>query len=314
MFKKALLLCMLLSILPRGTHAGSLQESAPNPLRLMVEGEPSLSRSIIEAMRRNVARYDFKLEFVGGLDNQHDVRLIVSAGNGNVPCPEMSSSNAWFHYNGVVALAPDGKLLFTLTRSGRSAIEIVDDTAIGVIRNLYSHATSPRKQTTFDSGVSQEPPAEPGIYYKNGTEWLRLMETLARPEVRGTERFMLTFGFSEVRSFLVYSGASANLQVPEQKPEFYVRGFLVSEQDVQIIRLEKRKDHRQAQISSFSRIYWKTGYKENDLHRVMVTRVSNSVYKIAPASELPQGEYVLQLYASDVDSRGYEFGITSMKK
>jgi hypothetical protein len=65
MFKRILLFCMLLSILPSGIHAKSLQESAQSPLRIMVEAEPSMSHSVIEAIRRNVARYDFKLEFVG---------------------------------------------------------------------------------------------------------------------------------------------------------------------------------------------------------------------------------------------------------
>jgi hypothetical protein len=307
---------MLLSILPSGIHAKSLQESAQSPLRIMVEAEPSMSHSVIEAIRRNVARYDFKLEFVGGPDNQHDVRLIVSAGN--TWCPEGISDRV--HYVSIVALAPDGRLLFTVTRSGVSAIGSINDTVIGVIRNLYRHATSPRKQPTFDSGASQEtvkpiepkeaakatvqePPAEPGIYYKNGTEWLRLMETLANVKLTGV---------FNVRVFLVYSGASANVQVPEQKPEFYVRGFLVSEQDVQVFQLEKKKDQRQVRARTYRGM--KTEYNKNDLHRVMLTRVSNGVYKITPASELPQGEYVLQLYASAVDSRGYEFGVTSLKK
>ena len=335
MFKRASLLCIALAFLPTTIHAWSRQESPPNALRIIVEGEPSLSRSFIEALRRNNAKYDLGLEFVGGPDAQHDLRLIVSGGNGEVQRSDMRPDKihfpAQFYYSSVVALTPDGKLLFTVARSGRSAAQAVGGAATAVIWNLYSQPTLLRRQSTLTSGVPQEtvkpieptealnatvqePPGEPGVYYKAGADWIRLTESLAGVEVKGAGAALLTFGFSGIRTVKVYGGAHAKAQVAESKPEFYVRGFPVSEQDIRIVRLETQQDRREAQIASVNNRHAYSGYRVNDIHNVTVTRVSNGVHKITPASELRSGEYALTLYISDLEIGEYEFGIRSSKK
>jgi hypothetical protein len=66
MLKRASLLCILLSFLSTTTQAWPQQESPPNSLRILVEGEPPLLRLIIETARRINAKYDVKFEFVDG--------------------------------------------------------------------------------------------------------------------------------------------------------------------------------------------------------------------------------------------------------
>src|SRR5215831_10155763 len=303
MFKRASLLCVLLSFLSTTTQALPRQESQPNSLRILVEGEPSVSRSIIEAMRRINAKYDVKFEFVDEPDARHDLRLIVSGGNGKVQfsgtCSDNIISPAQCYFNSIVALTPDGKLLFTVSRSGGSPREAVDGVTTEAIRNIYSQSTLLQKQSPFKAGAPQEnvkpiepavqePPNEPGVYYKSGVDWIRLA------------------------------------QIAELKPEFYVRGFPVSEQEIRILRLETKQDHREALIDRDILHHTGLPYKASDIHTATVTRVSNRVHKITPASDLQPGEYGLILYWSYSKSGEksgaysedgeYDFGITLPKK
>ncbi len=291
MFKRASLLCIAFSFLSTTTQAWSQKESPPNALRILVEGESPLSRSIIEAMRGIGAKYDLKFEFVDGPDARHDLKLIVSGGNGaerpigfSDTCPAVQ-----FYYNSIVALTPNGKLLFTVARSGGSAGKAVEDATTVAIRKIYRQSTLLQKQSPFNSGApqetvkpieptAQEPPAEPGVYYKSGVDWVRILESSPRFEGKRV-------GFSGYRVAKVYAGSHAKAQVAELKPEFYVRGFPVSEQEIRVVRLETKQDHREAQIDLGNLRHTYSVHNASDILTVTVTRVSNGVHKITPASE-----------------------------
>jgi hypothetical protein len=154
MLTRASLLCILLSFLSTTTQAWPQQESQPNSLRILVEGEPPLSLSFIKAARRIMARYDLRYEFVDGPDARHDLRLIVSGGDGHALSSGIYSG--YFFYNSVVALAPDGKLLFIVTRSGVSDREVVEDAVTVAIKRIYTQFTLPQKQSPLNSVSPQE--------------------------------------------------------------------------------------------------------------------------------------------------------------
>jgi hypothetical protein len=298
MVKRIGLLCIILAM-PAATMPVRAQQDPLRSLQILVEGEPQFLRSIIEALRRNSAKYDLKLEFAGEYGDQYDLRLIVSTGMGSD-----------FSYLTAVALAPDGKLLFTITRPDMWA----DGAAVQVIRNIYSQAVMPRKQSTPDLSSSQEATKpvqpttpvkamaqksldEPGVYYKNKADWIRLTESTG-------DRERTSGGFFGVKFVRIYSAPSAKVQFSTPQPEFYVRGIAVSEQDISILQLERKKDHREVQVGSAGFGYVR-GHRPKDLNQVKATRLSDGLYKITPASELKPGEYILYLY-----SGGYEFGIT----
>src|SRR5262249_50403281 len=135
-----------------------------------------------------------------------------------------------------------------------------DGAAVQVIRNIYRQAIMPRKQSTPDLSGSQEatkpvePTAtvrtlaqksldEPGVYYKNKADWIRLTESTGDQEItRG--------GFFGVQFVRIYSATSGKVQFSTPQPEFYIRGIAVSEQDISILLLEKKKDHREVQVGS----------------------------------------------------------------
>ena len=314
MFKRTLLLCIAFLTATMSVQA---QQDPLRFLRILVEGEQSFSLSIIEALRRNSANYDLRLEFTSGYGDPYDLRLIASTGQGSASCIGASNSCS-FSYFTVTGLAPDGKLLFTVTEPDATP----DGAAVLVIRKIYSQSVMPRKQPTPDLSGSQEPikpagqttavktiaqlpPADPGVYYKNNAGWIRLTET--RVNDIKTKGAGLFFGASAIKIFNLYDGAAAEVQISMQQPEFYVRGFAISERDVRLLRLERKQDHRELQVSTLSpgRV---SGYRFDDISRVELTRLSDGLYKIAPATELKPGEYILKIY-----DEGYAFGIAPLK-
>lgn len=315
MLKRTSLLCVALSFLS-ATMPVQAQQAPLRFLRILVEGEPSFSLSIIEALRRNSAKYDLRLEFAGGYGDPYDLRLIAGAGSGSASSMDASHSCS-FSYFTVAGLAPDGKLLFTATQPNTSA----DSAAAQVIRSIYSQAIRSGKQSTTDLSESQETikpvvpatvepttqksPDEPGVYYKSKADWIRLRESTGSQIItRGMDKALFTFGLSSIQMVRIYSDPSAKTQFFATQPEFYIRGIAVSEEDISILRLERKKDHREIQVSSI-RPGEARGYRPKDIYEVKATRISDGLYKLTPASELKPGEYILSLY-----SGGYEFGIT----
>jgi hypothetical protein len=329
MLKRVVLSLLLIAFIPVPFQARLQENAQPAGLRIMVEGDPSASRAIIEAMRRSSASSDFKFQFVSKPVDQHDIRLIVAAEKGSVRCtdPANTTTFASFFYSSVVAIAPDGRMLFVAAQSGYTPKQTIDAIATDVMRNLYAHtiALKEKQQPGSNAGRNQELaeagktliqglPAEPGIYHKDNTGWIRLREGFATGvKTKGMGKAMLTWGLSEMRVAQIYSGAQSSVQLSERKPIFYVRGYAVSERDVQIMRLEKKKDHRQIQIASIAAFNPKPGYRQRDIYDAAIARIAEDVYKIMPASELEPGEYVLSLSKAGFEGV-YEFGITSMKK
>lgn len=333
MRKQSVLLFLLFAFMPAALQARFQDNPYPTPtdLRIYVEGEPSVSRAIIEAMRRSNAPYDFKVEFVSRSVDRHDMRLIVTGGRGDTWCLDAKHPHsAWFFYVSIVALASDGKIVFTAARSGSTAKNAVDTAAREVIKNLYDYdrllkekrrppdevASGAQRSAPTPGGTEsgkdsiQGLPTEPGIYYKDATGWVRLREGFAADvKTTGMGAALLTWGISGIRMAQVYRGARAPVQISERRPSFYVRSFMLSERDVQIVRLEKKKGHREVQIASISAFSPRSGYRGRDIREVTLTRLSGDVTRIMPASEIEPGEYVLSLSKSGFAEGVYEFGI-----
>jgi hypothetical protein len=329
MLRRCVLPLLLIIFIPATLQSRSQQNS---DLRILIEGEPSASRAMTEAMRRSIPSYNFKFQFVSKPVDQHDMRFIVTVGKGSAWCVDMTNNSTnnspvWYFYGGVVALAPDGRMLFTVSQSGSTAKQAMDAVATDVAKNLYNYSRPSKENETpsYGGGGNRESaesgkisiqglPAEPGIYYKDKTVWTRLREGFASDvKARGVGAALLTGGVSGIRIAQVYSGAQGQAQTPERKPTFYVRGSAVSERDAVIARLVKKKDYREIQVGAIAAFKSKPGYKEGDIYKVVVARIADDIYEIMPASELEPGEYLLNL-SRDGFEGVYEFGVASMKK
>jgi len=303
-------------------------------IRILVEGDESAIPLAIEEMRRSSRASDVRITFVSKSTDPYDARIILTFGTGktwdndpNIRPGDMRFPVP-FAFGTAVALTPDGKTVFTVTQSGNTAQSASVAVAREIVRNLRAYAgllTVSENSTDYLEHCSQKPvapsqsmsstgdsiPGEPGIYYKAPDGWVRLEQALpSAAEARGVATALLTAGVSGVRMIQAYSGAASHLQIREQRPTFYVRGFALSDQDVRIVRLEKKKDHREIVAASITPLNVKDGYRERDSNDVVVSRTSD-VIAITPRTELKPGEYLLSFGRLELR---YDFGIPIAKK
>jgi hypothetical protein len=326
MLRKFALLFLLPAITPAAVQASIQAQPSQGSILIFVEGEAQAARAMVEALRRSDTPLDMKLEFVSTPADPHHVRLIVSADTENVWCADSQYPRyMWVYFNNVVALGPDGKLLFTAAGSGSTYRQSAADSVKQTIKQLQNHRRGPkdnRPQPDADVGQDQKDqtqmgglPSEPGVYHMLDSGWLRLNEALPSDlSNRGVAAALFTGGLSGIKVIEIYRDAESNLKVKDRKPTFYVRGFGLADRDARILRLTKKKNHREVQVASVSPFNPKHGHRERDTREVIIERISDTLIKITSASELEPGEYLLQLSRSDFSDGGYEFSVANKRK
>lgn len=322
MLRKFALLFLLPAITPAAVHAQVQTQYSQGSLLIFVEGEAQAARAMVETLRRSDTPLDMKLEFVSAPSDPHQVRLIASASSGNVWCAGSQPARyMWVYFSNVVALAPDGKFLFTVAGSGSTSRQAIADSAKHTISELRNHQRGlkdNRSQPDADAGEARNAPAqlggqpsEPGVYHRLDSGWFRLNEALPSDiSNRGVAAALFTGGLSGIKVVEIYRNAESNLKVQEGKATFYVRGFGLADREARILRLTKKKNHREVQVASVSPFNPKHGYRERDALEVEIERLSDTLIKVSSASELVPGEYLLQLSRSDFSDGGYEFSVS----
>jgi hypothetical protein len=326
MLRKCALLFLLLAVTPAAPQAGQQPDSSQGTLRVFVEGDPSTSRGVIEALRRSDPPLEFKLEFVSAPADPHQVRLIVTRGSGTAWCnDEKIPRHLSIFFSNTVALAPDGKLLFTVGKSAPTPRQSLDWGAKETIKQLLNHHRGLRvnsPQPDADAGQDQKNapsisglPSEPGVYHRADSGWVRLRETApSSVSNRGVGAALLTGGISGVRVVHIYSEPESGVRLSGQRPSFYVRGYGVADRDAHVLRLAKKKRHREVQIASVSPFNPRHGHRGRDIHKVEIERVSDTIIRITPAAELEPGEYLLLMSKSESADGGYEFSVGAARK
>jgi hypothetical protein len=303
-------------------------------LRVFIEGKPSAIPTVIEQLRRTAHEQGLGLTFVSQLTDAPDARIIVVLGTGKTWDTSLNTHPGDirfpvpFAFSSAAVLTHEGRMLFTVAESSNTPKSANIALARALIKNLHDHYGALKKkqdapnkgetgaqkpaaaEATITTGnATEEPPAEPGVYYKAQTGWVRLEEaSAAEVKTKGMKTTMLTQGISATRIAEVYPGAQAQLRISEGKPTFYVRGFAVSDKDAVIVRLEKKSDHREVAVASVSAFNAKAGYTERDICKVKIARASSDLTVITPESELDPGEYLLSLATLE---SGYDFQIAA---
>lgn len=116
-----------------------------------------------------------------------------------------------------------------------------------------------------------------------------------------------------------FRGAVAPIRVSEVRPVFYVKQspYLVNvagqtERDIVMVRFDKKKDHRELQMTSGASMFtFKTGFSKERTPDILVTRISETVFTVTPKEDLPPGEYLLTI---GLGSAGFDFGVDAQKK
>lgn len=120
--------------------------------------------------------------------------------------------------------------------------------------------------------------------------------------------YALTGGIASASLKAVLPGASAQLQTPRSRPEFYVyldgaagtdtgvfsNGFgssIQSPNEFSLIALAKKRDRREARVGSLNIAGSKTGVMDQDQIPFSYEQIAQGVFRITPDADLAPGEY-----------------------
>jgi hypothetical protein len=157
-----------------------------------------------------------------------------------------------------------------------------------------------------------EPPPKPGGYYLGRQGWLPLSHMLiAERKVRKWYRALIPT--LAPQGVLVFRGAEAPIKIDERKPLFFIRQQGPADgsaRDVLMVRLQKKKDHRELPAMSGATIFnWKERIPREHIIPSTVSSVAPDAYTITPANGLAPGEYMLTFGTGD--GGGYDFQISA---
>lgn len=153
-------------------------------------------------------------------------------------------------------------------------------------------------------------PTTVGFYYSSPSGLSRLeLVTNSGFKTSGSAKAAFSYGIAKVKGKWLYRNPSAIAQLSDHRPAFtLVSPIDVSTQGITLLRLDVKKDHREAQYIEVG--VW-TGAKMEDKNvvPVTVTRIPNSNnLTIVPQSDLLPGEYLLITDAAK-GADGYDFGV-----
>jgi hypothetical protein len=153
-------------------------------------------------------------------------------------------------------------------------------------------------------------PTAVGCYYSSPSGPSRLeLATNSGFKISGSAKAALSYGIAKVKGKWLYRNPSAIAQLSDHRPGFtLVSQIDVSTQGITLLRLDAKKDHREAQYIEVG-IWSGAKVEDKNVISLTVTRIANSNNLIiVPQSDLSAGEYLL---ITDIGkgADGYDFGV-----
>lgn len=152
-----------------------------------------------------------------------------------------------------------------------------------------------------------------GFYYQSAQGWKKL-------EVTGSSGFRTTHGASALAgvppgAVRIYDGSEASNQFENRRPVFGIRVDAsrpdapgLNARDLLIVRMAKKKDHRELQVIEGGFASQRVGLNSKDLVEVTLTTVADRTFTLVPKNDLARGEYVITFRGAN-GTAGYDFGI-----
>jgi hypothetical protein len=328
----ALLATLAAAPAARSQSTSTGQQPEKRSLRLLLEGDSSIAPYAFQELYKRGAEHGCEISFASGVADSYDARVVLTADDGMVLCRgEKTPSTEFLYYGSAVIFMRDGKLLFTVSRSGdlpavvRSLLikEIVDDFQVyyPTLKRREPATTStnmnPQESLSRNSSVDGSVaglPVEPGVYYRSPNGWLKLSDaSTAGIRMNGAGKSFLTWGLSEIRTAQVYGGGQAPTQIMEEAPVFFVRTIHSAVHNASYIRVRQKKNSRELPISTLSIRGAKVIADDRIVSRAIVDHLGDDVFRVRPSVALQSGEYVVRLAGSQNNESGYEFGIASSR-
>ena len=147
------------------------------------------------------------------------------------------------------------------------------------------------KQMQAENGTIPGLPGSAGVYYTNGSGWIRLQPSLLWPPLySGYSGWNAPF--RRRHEFDVPLGDSrSDLQMRESQPAFYLRR--PSSETWQIVRVTFHDDQRVIRFVSSGEFAARDRFPASEARQVKITRVAGDVLRVQPVAPLESGEFAL---------------------
>lgn len=153
-----------------------------------------------------------------------------------------------------------------------------------------------------------------GFYYKAPESWQRLEPIMMSGGGAKHMGKMFVPGLTP-QVVWTFRGAAAPIQISEKRPTFYVKELPSltniagrSGRDLVIVRFDKKKDHRELQVTNGGNMFtFKAGLSKDRVPDIQVKTISDGIFSVTPNEDLKPGEYLLTFEA--MGGNGCDFGI-----
>lgn len=138
-----------------------------------------------------------------------------------------------------------------------------------------------------------------GIYYQgNKIEYSRI----GGKKIGNIAGAYFTLGLSSVKSNIVIEGKSASTKIKERNPSFdiYIGSDNITEyifespanlRDITLVILRSKKNSRNIRTGKYGLTGVSIGLDENDIQPILIEKITENHYKVAPKEDLNKGEY-----------------------
>jgi len=153
-----------------------------------------------------------------------------------------------------------------------------------------------------------------GFYYQSSQGWKKLEPiSMAGGGLKHAGK-MFVPGLTP-QMVWTFRGAEAPVQIEDKRPTFCIKELPSladvagrTGRDLIVVRLDKKKDHRELQTTSGGNVFtFKAGIGKDRLPDITTKTVGDGVFVVTPNEDLKPGEYMLTFAA--MGNSGYDFGV-----
>ena len=168
------------------------------------------------------------------------------------------------------------------------------------------------------SGYAQKAPVENGVYVQDAGVWTKLyLASAAGTKSSGIAKSAFSYGIAKAKVLVMYRDPEAPVKTSGPRPTFEIVGPTeTAPRDIVIVRLQKKKDHRELQVAKVGAFSGYAAEYPPDLTTAVEVKQEGPDMILTPSADLKPGEYILFAgtpTAMPTGYGGYDFSIGGVK-
>ena len=187
--------------------------------------------------------------------------------------------------------------------------------SISSISVLMAALMLPSAQQSSSASGSSSWPHEEGAYYSTDARGWEPLSHILSAGRRPRHLYRVIVPSLVPVVVLIFRQPEAPVKLAERKPHFFIRSSASqgklpggSDRDVLLVRLEKKKDHRELLASSGVSIFnFAESIPKTQIVKSVVTVESENAFTLTPSEALEPGEYMITFGSGQLG--GYDFEI-----